>query len=178
VTADLPVRGRADGAQPVAEASSLARFLFVRIPYWIAGALLLVAIAINMANVIGRYVFAAPVFWAEEVLIFMIIWGVYVAAGSISYLGAHLTMDLFSARLRSPYRRFLGILTVILTVTCSAFVVMQTARILGLYLRTGEATMAARVPLVYAHAAVLVGFALMGIVTFIRVRPYTRDAFD
>ena len=40
------------------------------------------AIAINLANVVGRYVFAAPVFWAEEVLMFMIIWGIYIAAGS------------------------------------------------------------------------------------------------
>jgi TRAP-type C4-dicarboxylate transport system permease small subunit len=160
------------------EAPSLTRFLFVRIPYLIAGTVLLVAMAINMLNVIGRYVFATPIFWAEEVLIFMIIWGVYVSAGSISYLGTHLTMDLLSTRLRLPYRRFLGVLTVILTVTCSAFVVTQTVRILGLYLRTGETTMAARVPLVYAHAAVLVGFALMGIVTFIRARPYARNTFD
>ena len=66
----------------------------------------------------------------------------------------------------------------ILTVTCSAFVVTQTVRILALYMRTGEASMAARVPLVYAHSAVLVGFALMGLVALIRVRAYLRSTFD
>jgi TRAP-type C4-dicarboxylate transport system permease small subunit len=157
---------------------SLARFLFVRLPYLIAGSLLLTAIAINMANVVGRYVFATPVFWAEEVLIFMIIWGVFIAAGSISYLGTHLTMDLLAVKMKAPYRTFLGILTVLLTVTCSAFVATQTVRILALYLRTGEASMAARVPLVYAHAAVLVGFALMGIVALIRVRAHVQNSFD
>ena len=156
----------------------LARLVFVRIPYLLAGAILLAAIAINMANVIGRYVFAAPVFWAEEALSFMIIWGVYIAAGSISYLGNHLTMDLVAARMTSRYRSFLGILTVLLTVTCATFVVTQTMRILALYLRTGEVSMAARVPLVYAHAAVLVGFALMGIVTLIRVRAHVQSTFD
>lgn len=156
----------------------LARLVFVRIPYLLAGAILLAAIAINMANVIGRYVFAAPVFWAEEALSFMIIWGVYIAAGSISYLGNHLAMDLVAARMTSRYRSFLGILTVLLTVTCATFVVTQTARILALYLRTGEASMAARVPLVYAHAAVLVGFALMGIVALIRVRAHVESKFD
>ena len=156
----------------------LARLLFVRIPYLMAGSLLLAAIAINMANVIGRYVFFAPVFWAEEVLSFMIIWSVYIAAGSISYLGSHLAMDLLAAKMKPSYRAFLGILTVILTVTCSAFMVTQTARILALYSRTGEASMAARVPLVYAHAAVLVGFALMGIVALIRVRAHVRSTFD
>ena len=156
----------------------LARLLFVRIPYLIAGSLLLAAIAINMANVIGRYVFATPVFWAEEVLIVMIIWSVYLAAGSISYLGTHLTMDLFAAQTTPAYRAFLGLLTVILTVTCSAFVVTQTVRILALYIRTGEASMAARLPLVYAHSAVLVGFTLMGVVALIRVRAHMRNTFD
>jgi TRAP-type C4-dicarboxylate transport system permease small subunit len=131
-----------------------------------------------MANVIGRYVFAAPLIWAEEVLIFMIIWGVYIVGGSISYLGNHLTMDLVAATLPSRYRMFLGVVTVVLTVTCSAFVVTQTVRILALYARTGEATMAARVPLIYAHAAVLVGFTLMGLVALIRARAHARNAFD
>ncbi len=157
---------------------SLARLLFVRIPHLIAGSLLLAAITINMANVIGRYVFATPVFWAEEVLSFMLIWSVCIAAGSISYLGNHITMDLVAAMLRPSYRVFLGILTVVLTVTCSAFAVTQTARILALYLRTGETTMAARVPLIYAHSALLVGFALMGIVAVLRVRAHMRNTFD
>jgi TRAP-type C4-dicarboxylate transport system permease small subunit len=131
-----------------------------------------------MANVVGRYVFARPLIWAEEVLIFMIIWGVYILVGSISYLGNHLTMDLLAARARSPYRVALGVVTAVLTVICSAFVVTQTLRILALYSRTGEATMAARVPLVYAHAAPLVGFALMGLVALIRARAGARNALD
>jgi TRAP-type C4-dicarboxylate transport system permease small subunit len=165
-------------AAAAARPRSLALLLFVRIPYLLGGMLLLTAIAINMANVIGRYVFAAPVFWAEEVLMFMIIWAVYLAAGSITYLGTHVTMDLFAARLPSAYRAFLGLLTVILAAACSAFVVAQTLRILALYLRTGEATMAARIPLVYAHSAVLVGYALMGTVALIRVRAYVANRFD
>jgi TRAP-type C4-dicarboxylate transport system permease small subunit len=170
----------ADDKQPPATAApmSLARRLFVRIPYLIAGSLLLAAIAINMANVIGRYVFATPVFWAEEVLSFMIIWSVCIAAGAISYQGAHVTMDLLAAALGPGYRAFLGLLTVVLTVACSAFVVTQTVRILALYLRTGETSMAARFPLLYAHSAVLVGFALMGIVALIRARAHVRNTFD
>jgi TRAP-type C4-dicarboxylate transport system permease small subunit len=156
----------------------LARLLFVRIPYLIAGSILLAAVAINLANVVGRYVFATPVFWAEEVLSFMIVWGVFVAAGSISYLGNHLTMDLVAARMPPRYRTFLGFLTVVLTVACSAFVAAQTVRILALYLRTGEASMAARVPLVYAHTAVLVGFAVMGIVATFRGRARARNELD
>jgi hypothetical protein len=38
--------------------------------------------------------------------------------------------------------------------------------------------MAARLPLVYAHSAVLVGFTLMGVVALIRVRAHMRNTFD
>ena len=150
----------------------------MRIPHLVAGSLLLAAIVINLANVVGRYVFATPVFWAEEVLSFVIIWAVYIAAGSIAYLGTHLTMDLVAARLGPTYQALLGLLTVALTVICSAFVVTQSLRILALYLRTGETSMAARVPLVYAHSAVVVGFALMGLVAVIRVRAHLTQSFD
>jgi len=156
----------------------MSQVVLVKIPHAIAGALLLIAIAINMANVIGRYVFAAPLVWAEEVLSFLIIWSVYIGAGSIGYAGAHLTMDLLAARMSSRYRALLGLLTVLLTVGCSAFVATQTVRIIALYLRTGETSMAARVPLVYAHSAVFVGFTVMGIVALLRVRAYLTNRFD
>ena len=50
-------------------ASGLADVVFIRIPYVLTGTLLLVAIAINFANVIARYFFFQALYWAEEVLI-------------------------------------------------------------------------------------------------------------
>ena len=46
------------------------------IPRAAIGLILLLAIAINFANIVGRYVFSAPLPWAEEVLSFLVIWGV------------------------------------------------------------------------------------------------------
>ena len=46
------------------------------IPRAAIGLILLLAIAINFANIVGRYAFLAPLPWAEEVLSFLVIWGV------------------------------------------------------------------------------------------------------
>ena len=46
----------------------------------ITGMIFLAAVLINIANVIGRYVFSYPIFWAEEVLVFMVIWAVFLSA--------------------------------------------------------------------------------------------------
>ena len=169
-----------DGERSIAAArpTSPTQFIFVKIPYVIAGTLLLAAIAINFANVVGRYLFSAPIAWAEEGLIDILVWGVFIAAGSISYAGNHLSMDFFTAKARAPYRAFLGALVVFLTVTCAAFVVTQTLQIVTLYYRSGEVSMGAHIPLVYTHSAVLVGFVLMGLAAIVRVRAYVTNNFN
>ncbi len=153
-------------------AASVARFVFVRIPYFICGAILLVAIAINILNVVGRYVFSAPVPWAEEVVSYMIVWGVFVAIGALTYQGLHLKMDLLVLSLKGLGARLIGGLTVALIVVCAVFVMRQSLQILQLYAMTGETSMGARIPLIYPHAALLVGFFFMAVAAIVRVRSY------
>jgi TRAP-type C4-dicarboxylate transport system permease small subunit len=155
-----------------------AQFIFLKIPHAVAGTFLLSAIAINIANVVGRYVFSAPIFWAEEGLIDILVWGVFISAGSITYSGNHLSMDFFTAKARAPYRVFLGALIVILTVICSTFVATQTLQVITLYYRSGEVSMGAHIPLVYTHSAVLVGLVLMGFAAIVRVRAYVTNNFN
>jgi TRAP-type C4-dicarboxylate transport system permease small subunit len=35
---------------------------------WLAATMLIASVVINFANILGRYVFFAPIDWAEEVL--------------------------------------------------------------------------------------------------------------
>ena len=103
---------------PVASRDNpLARLVFVRIPFAVCGVLVLGAVAINVANVVGRYVFDAPVSWAEEVMSYGIIWGVFVAVAAITYQGNHLRMDLLVINARGWFARALGALTIVLMVT-------------------------------------------------------------
>ena len=67
-----------------------------------------VAVAINIANVVGRYVFSAPIFWAEEVLVFILVWAVFLAAATIIYRGEHINMDLFYAEAPTPLKRIVN----------------------------------------------------------------------
>jgi TRAP-type C4-dicarboxylate transport system permease small subunit len=164
---------------PVArEQTSLARFILVKIPHVICGVLLMAAIAINVANVVGRYIFSRPVDWAEEVLIYLIVWGVFISLGSITYQGIHLRMDLLVMRVKGWLRVFLGGLTAILMLVCSVFMLFQTFSILRLYIASGETSMGAKIPLVYPHTALLVGFAGLAAAVIIRFRCYLTGKFD
>jgi len=162
----------------VPEQRSTARLILVRIPHVISGVLLLVAIAINVANVVGRYVFSAPVDWAEEVLIYMIVWGVFISLGSITYQGLHLRMDLLVLSVKGWLKTFLGGLTAVLMLACSIFMLIQTFRILQLYIGSGETSMGAKIPLIYPHTALFVGFAGLAAAVIIRFRCYLTGKFD
>ena len=158
--------------------TSLSEFALVKIPFVICGIILLSAVLINITNIVGRYVFNAPVPWAEEVMSYIIIWGVFIAAAAITYQGNHLRMDLLVSNLQGLGRMLLGGLTATLIIGCSVFVVMQSFTIVKLYSMTGETSMGARIPLVYAHTALLVGFSLMALAALVRFRSYLTGKFD
>jgi TRAP-type transport system small permease protein len=165
-------------APAIGQPRSVSRFILVRLPYIICGVLLLAAIAINFANVVGRYIFSAPVAWAEEILIYIIVWGVFISVGSITYQGLHLRMDLLVIRISGWAKTFLGVLTATLIIVCSVFVAVQTTRILRLYIGSGETSMGAKIPLFIPHSALLVGFVMMAIAAAIRFRNYATGKFD
>jgi TRAP-type C4-dicarboxylate transport system permease small subunit len=176
---EVPNAQSAEPAEPaVAEQMSIAKFILVRIPHYVCGVLLLAAIAINVANVVGRYVFSRPVDWAEEVLIYMIVWGVFISLGSITYQGLHLRMDLLVLSVKGWFRTFLGGLTAVLMLACAIFMMFQTWTILQLYYASGETSMGAKIPLLYPHTALLVGFAGLAVAVVIRFRCYLTGKFD
>ena len=45
----------------------IEEIIFVRMPLVAGGLLFLIAAALNIVNVIARYVFSNPIFWAEEI---------------------------------------------------------------------------------------------------------------
>jgi C4-dicarboxylate transporter DctQ subunit len=156
----------------------IADLIFVRIPYVVTGALFLIAIAINFANVIARYFFFRAFYWAEEVLIYMTLWGVILACATITYQGRHIRMDLFSTLMRSPLKEIVGALTALLMLCASIYVVMQSYQVVSLFWHSGEVSISAGIPLVVPHIAVPIAFALMAAAVLVRLRSYITGRFE
>ena len=87
-------------------------------------------------------------------------------------------MDLLVMRVRGNVARVLGALTAVLMIICAVFVLRQSYHILMFYIGNGETSMGARIPLVYPHAALLVGFILMAAAAVVRFRSYLTGRFD
>ena len=131
----------------------IEEFIFIRIPHVLSGSLFLVAVVLNIVNVIGRYVFGMPVFWAEEALTFTVIWIVFLVAGTITYRGAHLNMDLVFSRMPADLQRAVRIAILITLIVCTIYTAVQSWKVVELHYLTGGVTAGTNIPLVVPHAA-------------------------
>jgi len=145
-----------------------AEFLLHRLPLTLAGVLLLAAIAINFTNVIARYLFLASIYWADEAMVFLVIWSIFLAAVAVTYDGSQLTMDLFSTRLSPRWQRALDGAIAMVCLLTFAFMAWQALAVVRTMMRNDQRSIALDIPIAIAHAALLVGFVLSALVVAVR----------
>ena len=146
---------------PAAVIRAVIRIILRDLPRTAIGLILLVAIAINFANIVGRYVFLAPLPWAEEVLSFLVIWGVGLGASAVTYDQRHLVMDLFSASFPPRFRMILDALTLVAMVGFCGFACIQAWKIVAIMAQNGQVSITAGIPMTIPYAAFVVGFGLI-----------------
>lgn len=146
------------------------RFWFVTLPHWLMGCLMLGGVAICCANVVARYFFGLAIFWAEEVMVFLVIWGVFLALIAASYERAHLNMDLFSNSFTGRAKTAFNALAVVGLLLCCGFMAVQSWKVVGLQYQAGAVSVSAGVPRWIPNAALLVGFSFAGLAVLARIR--------
>ena len=151
---------------------------FMTVSRFIIGVLILFSIALNFANVIGRYVFFSPIIWAEEVMIFIMVWCVFIGAILVSYDGRHLKMDLLSANLKPPLKQIVNGFAVTVLLICCGFVAVQSFEATSLFGRLGQESTVAGIPMVIPHASLLIGFVLIIIAVAARYRRHISGQLD
>jgi len=156
----------------------IEEFIFVRVPHVLSGTLFLIAVVLNIVNVIGRYVFGLPVFWAEEALTFTVIWIVFLVAGAITYRGAHLNMDLVFSRMPPDLQRVVRIAIAIALIVCMVYTAVLSWRVVKIHYLTSGVTAGTNIPLVIPHSALLFGFSFMALAAIVRLRSYVTGKFD
>jgi TRAP-type C4-dicarboxylate transport system permease small subunit len=178
----LRVRGarvaKMSDAQPPSRQRQIEEIVFVRIPHVLSGALFLLAVVLNFVNVIGRYVFGMPVFWAEEALTFTVIWIVFLVAGTITYRGAHLNMDLVYSRMPAGWQRAVRVTIALTLVVCTIYTAVQSWKVVELHYLTHGVTAGTNIPLVIPHSALLFGFSFMALAAIVRLPSYIAGKFD
>ena len=155
----------------------MLRALFETGPRRLTAVLMLAGIAINFANVVGRYLFGYAIFWAEEIMIFLIVWCVFLGGVTVAFNGAHLRMDLLSARLPSPWKEAVNGIAAVALIVCCGFAAVQSWKVLRLLFDGGDVSITASVPMVIPHAALFFGLVLTALAVAVRLRAHLRNRF-
>lgn len=133
------------------------------------GLLMLGIVALNVANVAGRYLLSAPVPAADEIMTFAMVWGVFLGAVVVTLRGSHLTMDLVVSLLPPGARRAAEVAASLALVGVLGFVMLQSLEYMEVIGAIGLTSMSAGLPMVWVHAAIPIGFGLMAAAALLRL---------
>lgn len=122
------------------------------------GFLILSAVSLNFANVVGRYVFLKPFVWAEEVMQFMSVWAVMLGAAVVTSHRTHLRMDAFYNLAPPTLRRALDVFGNLLAVAVALYVIYQSLQMIQMLATTGQKSVIARFPMDAMYGAIPLGF--------------------
>ena len=122
------------------------------------GGLMVSAVLVNFANVVGRYVFSRPFVWGEEVMQFMNVWSVMLGAAVVTCNGADLRMDAFYNRASPRVRRALDAFTNLLAIAVYLYVISQSVQMIRMLAGTGQRSVIARIPMDLMYAVIPLGF--------------------
>jgi len=161
---------------PSSASARIAGLIFRKIPLAIAASLLLTGVAINLANVVGRYVFLAAIYWAEEAMVYLSIWAIFLAAIAIAYDGTALTMDFFFVRMPRAFRRSVNASIVAITAAVSLFMAWQSVQIARVLIRNDQKSIALEIPMVIPQSALMFGFTMIAAAVIVRFALSLDDA--
>lgn len=130
--------------------------------------LLGLSVALNLANVIGRYALHAPIEGAEEVMLFFMVGIVFVGASIVSWEGGHIRMDIIVAMMPESVQRAIGIVSdTAMCAVCVIVIWLGFPVILQLAM-FNERSQAANVPLAIPESLIPIGLFLVIVSTILR----------
>ena len=133
----------------------------VRTAEIMAGLTLVVGVLINFANVVGRYCLSAPIPWAEEVMVFLMIAGVFFAAGATTLKGAHIRMDLAVQVLPARLQVWLDLLAHLAFIAVASVLIWYASQVIGQLYDYDQRSEVIRIPVAYPHSVIPVGLFIM-----------------
>jgi C4-dicarboxylate transporter DctQ subunit len=135
----------------------------------LAGALLIASVALNFANVIGRYFFSASIYWAEEAMLFLMVGCVFLGNGVVAWYGRQIRMDVIVAMLPAKVRDALHLFSeLVLIVTALTVVAFAWPVIRDLY-DFDQRSQSADVPLFIPQALIPIGLSIMAFLVAVRL---------
>lgn len=136
---------------------------------WAAAAALLAIVALNAVNIVLRYFFRTPLSWAEEAMLYLMIFGVYVGAVSVAWQQAHIRIDAVIDFAPPARRKVLQIISTLVLTAVLLPVVFASFRVVSLLFEFDQRSDALNLPMWMAQGVVPVTLLLIVVMSLARV---------
>jgi C4-dicarboxylate transporter DctQ subunit len=134
-----------------------------------AGAMLVASVAINFANIIGRYFLSVSLSWAEEAMLFLMIGAVFLAAAPVGWLGRHIRMDVVVSLLPPRARKYFELFAELVTIATCVMLAVFAWPVITMLTELDQRSESANIPLVIPQALVPLGLLLMALLIAVRL---------
>ena len=133
------------------------------------GVALIVAVAFNFVNVVGRYVFGTTFLSADEVQIYIMVYIAFLGAAVATWRRAHLRMDVLVHRLPRGVQRALAVGELALVLVLAAFVLYQSSKYVAQMAGIDARSQNAGIPMWIPHSAIVLGFGVIAALSMLQV---------
>ena len=126
-------------------------------------------VAINGVNVVARYVFGSPFSWAEELMLFLMILGVFTGAVAVTWRNLHIRIDTIVERLPPAIRRVVTVVATLASIAIIMVVVVASSRLVSLLQGMDQRSDALNAPSWIPQSFLTIGLALMALMMAARL---------
>ena len=134
-----------------------------------AGIFLISSVAVNFANIIGRYFFSVSIPWAEEIMLFLMVGCVFTGCCAVAWEGRQIRMDVIIAMMPARVRDLFHLLSDLVLIAAAAAVTAFAWPVITQLAAFDERSQAANFPLVIPQAMVPIGYTLMALLVAVRL---------
>ena len=142
----------------------------------LSGVLLSLSVALNFANVIGRYFFNASIPWAEEAMLFLMVGCVFLGNGLVAWSGRYIRMDIIVNLLPAKVRAVLELLSELVFLATTVTIVVFAWPVIRDLAAVDQRSQAADFPLVIPQALIPIGLSIMAFLVAVRLITANRRA--
>jgi TRAP-type C4-dicarboxylate transport system permease small subunit len=135
----------------------------------LSGVMLVASVALNFANVIGRYFFSVSIPWAEEAMLFLMVGCVFLGNGVVAWSGRQIRMDIIISRLPPKAREAVDLFSELVLIATAVTIVIFAWPVIRDLATFDQRSQAADFPLVIPQALVPIGLAIMALLVAVRL---------
>jgi TRAP-type C4-dicarboxylate transport system permease small subunit len=135
----------------------------------LAGILLLASVALNFTNVLGRYFFSDSIYWAEEIMLYLMVGCVFLGNGVVAWSGRQLRMDVVVGMMPVRVQKWLTLASEFVFLIVGTTIVAFACPVIRDLWNFDQRSQSAQLPMYIPQSMVPIGLSLMVLLVVARL---------